>query len=668
MARDNKKAQDLVGKGAKAHQAGQFDKAEKFYKRAIKADKNNADAYHLWGLVAHQKGRGEYAAQLIGKALALNPSEPSYNTNMAIVLNGLERYSEAEKAAIVAIRTEPEQAEAYNNLGRALAAQHKYVEAEAAYDKAIEYAPNNAAAENNLGHLHMQQGRYELAEGAFLRAIEIDGTFLLAFSNLATTYMAMDWLDRAEEVCRTALRIEPNFVPALHSLGVVLTRNKQFEGAEQAFRQVIDLAPGHGQAISNLASLYSAYSRFEDAEKLFKKAIQLEPKSAHAYINLGVCYAELGQMEEALHCLQTALDCDPNNIDAYYALSTSGKAALAPGALEHLKNILASSSVALTSDQRTKGHFTLAMQLERQSDYSGSFESYVSGNEHRIEQFKAEGLSFDPERHQASYGRYKEIFSADFFAERAEWGRGETQPESAPVFVIGMPRSGTTLVEQIIAAHPNAIGAGELPDMSAFIEGFIKATGGPDDFPASVAHLTSAQVTEWSDSYSAKLAKLSGGAPLVVDKTPFNYAHLWLIQLMFPNAKIIHCKRDPLDVGLSCFQQNFVQPHPWACNLAHIGHYHNAYVDLMAHWQKTLALPILDVVYEELVAEPEAESRRLIAFLGLDWQSEVLDFHKVVSKVKTASKWQVREPVYQRSVGRWQRYEEQLKPLLDVLD
>ncbi|MBT3990640.1 MAG: tetratricopeptide repeat protein [Rhodospirillaceae bacterium] len=667
MARDNSKAQDLLGKGAEAHQAGQFDKAEKFYKRALKADSNNADALHLLGLISHQKGRDEYAAQLIGKALAIKPSEPAINTNMAIVLNTLQRWPEAERAAIAAIKAVPEHAEAYNNLGRALAAQNKYVEAEVAYDKAIEYAPNNAAAENNLGHLHMQQGRYELAEGAFLRAIEIDGTFLLAFSNLATTYMAMDWLDRAEEVCRTALRIEPNFVPAIHSLGVVLSRNKQFDGAEQAFRQVMDIAPGHSQAISNLAALYSAQSRFDEAEELFKCAIQLEPKSAHAHINLGVCYAELGQMEQALKSLKTAVACDPNNIDAYYALSTSGKEVLEPATPAHIAALLESDRVALTSDQRTKAHFTLAMQNERSGDLGHSFDYYISGNQQRAELLAADGQVFDPVLHREEFDQLKATFTSDFFAQRAEWGAKKSNVISSPIFVIGMPRSGTTLIEQIIAAHPKAEGAGELADIPTFIDGFKRATGGDDEFPASVKHLTLDQVSSWSETYSAKLEKLSNGAAYVVDKTPFNYANLWLIQMMYPAAKIIHCKRDLRDVGLSCFQQNFVQPHPWSCNLEHVGSYIKAYVDLMAYWQATLSLDILDVSYEDLVADPATDCRRIIEFLGLDWQDDVLNFHAAESKVKTASKWQVREPVYQRSVGRWEKYKAQLKPLNDVL-
>jgi Flp pilus assembly protein TadD len=660
MARNFQKAQELVARGAEPHQAGQFDKAEKFYKRALKAQSDNVDALHLLGLVSHQKGRNEYAAQLIGKAQNLSPHNPAINTNLAIVMNALSRWLEAEQAAIAAAKADPEHAEAYNNLGRALAGQKKFEEAEAAYDKAIEFAPNNAAAENNLGYLHMQQGHYDLAEAAFLRAIEIESTFLLAFSNLATTYMAMEWLDRAEEVCRAALKIEPNFVPAVQSLGVVLSRNKQFEAAEQAFLHVLDLAPNHNQAISNLASLYSTQGRFDEAEQLFKSAITLNPNSTHAHLNLGLCYAELGQMADALASLEKAVACDADNVDAYYALASSGQASLDQAALDHLTALIEGADNALTPEQKTKTLFTLAMQ----TDGARSFDWYAKGNKLRAESLAESGQVFDPARQRETFTGLKATFTREFFVDRAEWGNDS----ATPVFVIGMPRSGTTLVEQIIAAHDEAEGVGERSDIPDLIKGFIQATGGEEAFPASALLLDKNQIAEDATAYLTKLENLSEGATWVVDKLPFNYAHLWLIQLMFPRAKIIHCRRDAKDVGLSCFQQNFVQSHPWSCDLAHIGHYIKAYEDLMNHWQNTLALPILEVFYEELVADQAAGSRRIMEFLGLDWQDSVMEFHATESRVKTASKWQVREPVYTSSIGRWQAFAEQLAPLTEVLE
>lgn len=365
-------------------------------------------------------------------------------------------------------------------------------------------------------------------------------------------------------------------------------------------------------------------------------------------------------MEEALASLEKAVACDPDNVDAYYALASSGQSDLDQTALDHLTALIDGSDITLTAEQKTKALFTLAMQ----TDGVQSFGWYVKGNQLRGETLADVGQVFDPARHRETFAQLQSTFGKEFFADRAEWGNDS----AAPVFVLGMPRSGTTLVEQIIAAHSEAEGVGERSDIPDIIKSFIQAAGGEEAFPASALLLTEKQIKDGAEAYLAKLDSLSDGAGRVVNKLPFNYAHLWLIQLMFPKAKIIHCRRDARDVGLSCFQQNFVQPHPWSCDLAHIGHYTKAYEDLMTHWQNTLALPILDVVYEELVADQAAGSRRIIEFLDLEWQESVMDFYNTESRVKTASKWQVREPVYKSSIGRWQEYAEQLAPLTEVLE
>ena len=667
MAKNNLKAQNLIDRGSNAHQAGQFDKAEKFYKRALKSDDGNADTLHLLGLVAHQTGRNEHAAQLIRRALLIRPNEPNYNINLIIILSTLSLWSEAEKICLKAIQILPRNAEIYNNLGRALAAQSKFVDAETAYIKSIDYAPNDASAQSNLGYLYMMQGRHKLAETAFLKAIKIDETFLLAYSNLATTYLTMGSLGRAEMICRKALVRDSKFVPAIHSLGVALTRMKKFDAAEQAFKSVMRLSPLHTQSVVNLASLYSVQDKFDLAKTLFEKAIKLEPKNSDIYLNLGVCYSELGQLDEALIYLKAALKYNPSNIEAYYIITTSGKVTLDIGVIKKLEFML-STATGLTGDQRVKIHFVLAMQWERLGEMDRSFYFYKSGNKYRSQLFQSSGLVFDPEQHYKEIQRYKGTFTKSFFDKRSKPDTKVSSSYPLPIFVLGMPRSGTTLVEQLIGGHPDVVAGGELSIIGSFIDDFIKTNGGTSQFPASSEGLVFSQIEEWSEIYSAKLSKIANGAHYVIDKTPFNYNYLWLIQLMYPAAKIIHCIRDNRDVGLSCFQQNFISEYPWSCDLSQIGHYINAYGNLMELWREILNLSILDVVYENVVFAVEKNSRLIIEFLELEWHSSILDFHSSDSRIKTASKWQVREPVYKHSVSRWKTYEKQLVPLFKALE
>jgi len=250
-------------------------------------------------------------------------------------------------------------------------------------------------------------------------------------------------------------------------------------------------------------------------------------------------------------------------------------------------------------------------------------------------------------------------FQPIFFAARQDFGDRSAQP----VFIIGLPRSGTTLVERIAMSHSQVASVGEVDDIENLSHDFSDG----DDFPKNVRNLTQDQSMDMARSYLRLLQEKSDRSLYVINKLPQNFFFAGLIHLLFPRAKIIHSVRDVRDSGLSCYFQNFEQPHPWSCDLAHLGHYINAYQDLIEHWRAVLPVPMLDVVYEDLVADLESHSRAIIDFLDLDWEPECLDFHTYKGAVKTASKWQVRKPVHNRSVGRWRDVEAQLAPMLDIL-
>jgi hypothetical protein len=310
----------------------------------------------------------------------------------------------------------------------------------------------------------------------------------------------------------------------------------------------------------------------------------------------------------------------------------------------------------------------MAIQLERLDDTGRSFNYYESGNQHRSLLLQKAGLNFDYNSHYKQFQRYKSTFTQEFFENRINVKSEHLPVVPSPIFIVGMPRSGTTLVEQIIGSHSDVIAGGELSIIGGFVDDFIRATGGKCQFPTSSEGLKLDQIKEWSKIFLGELKQVSNSGRYVVDKTPFNYIHLWLIQLMYPDAKIIHCMRDTRDIGLSCFQQNFTGQYPWSCDLIQIGHYTNAYNDLMNFWQDVLPIPILNVVYEDLVLSVEENSRAILKFLELEWQKGILDFQVTDGKVKTASKWQVREPIYKHSVGRWKKYEKQLLPLIRTLE
>lgn len=492
------------------------------------------------------------------------------------------------------------------------------------------YRTNLAMIYDNLGLTLMKAGRAGEAAEVFAQATRLDPDLLVAYSNRATALMSLGALDVAESACQDALTRDTNFVPALHSLGCVLTARRELDGAEEAFVRVLQLEPEHARAMANLAAVLSASERFDEALAHLDHAIALDPNRAETHITRAQMLADMGRSDEAVAGLRTALVLDPDNVEAWYALAASGRIEMDPLTRERLAGRAEDGKVSRGA--RAKLHFTLAALAEKAADYPRAWRHFARGNALRASQLKAEGHVFDPQAHAALIDR---LIAAPVVGGAGNAGEGL-------VFVVGLPRSGTTLVEQMLAAHPDAVGIGERDDLLLLASSERPDIGG----------------------YLARVKK----ARVVVDKTPFNYLHLGFIACALPGAKIVHIRRDLRDTGLSCFQQNFVQPHPWSCDLAQVGFYAAQYKRLMDHWRQVLPPGrMIEVDYERLVAEPEVEARRLVEFAGLQWDDSCLALEGAKGVVRSASKWQVRKPIYRSSAGRWRRYKDYLQPLLSGL-
>jgi hypothetical protein len=307
-------------------------------------------------------------------------------------------------------------------------------------------------------------------------------------------------------------------------------------------------------------------------------------------------------------------------------------------------------------------HFGLANLRQRAGDYDAAFDHFRQGNAIRRGLFEKTGTAFDPAAHRRRIDWLIRTFTPEYFRQVEGVGVGD----ESPVFIVGMPRSGTTLVEQILSQHPQVFGAGELRDIDRLAEeltGPIMAAGGDG---AALARLARQKGQDLAQRHLQRLIQLGGGAVRVLDKMPINFLHLGLIATLFPRARVLHCRRDPLDTCVSCYCQYFHALN-FTWDLADLGNYYRQYERLMAHWQTTLPLRLLDVSYEELVNNQEAVSRRLVDFCGLDWDERCLAFYESRRPVHTQSTLQVRRPMYASSVGRWKRYEKHLQPLQDAL-
>lgn len=652
---------DLMSKAVGFHQSGALAKAEKLYKRILKTEPGNADALHLSGLVAHQLGRHPRAIQLINRAIRQNGAQSTFHTNLANIFNQLGKCGEAEAACRRALALNADDADAYNALGQALAAQGRPGDAVDAYQSAVRLNPAHITARINLASQQAGTGDMAAAVVSLEAVLAEAPSHPLAMSNLATILRSLGRLDEAEGYCRKAIALDPDFAKAIHGLGMIQSTRGQLTAAAGNFERAYELTGDTGETLLNLATVYAAQSKFDEAIALFEETLTDNPNSTKAYFNMGVCYSEKGDMVSAVACFHRALEFDPRNIEAYYSLGTSGKDVLSP---DHLQNLaLLSGAPNLTPEEQVKVEFALAAQAERQGATGPAFSFYLKGNDIRRRTLAARGQKFMPEIYERTAENIETLFTPAYFAGKADQGIDSERP----VFIVGMPRSGTTLAEKIASSHGQAAGAGERSDILLYVENLVRVAGEGALFPDVVDKQPSEDLQQFAGEYLSRLNEVDSEAPRIIDKMPANFMYLGLIAIMFPQAKIIHCKRDPRDTGLSCFFQNFVHDHPWSCDLGDIGVYYRTYERVMAHWQKVLPIPILDLHYEDVVRNQEAASRKMIDFLGLAWDPRCLDFHRTEGAVRTASKWQVRQPIYTKSVGRWKEYEPYLAPLLQAL-
>jgi tetratricopeptide (TPR) repeat protein len=612
------------------HQTGRLAEAEAIYRAVLQDEPRHPHALHLLGVIAHQAGRHEEAIDLIGRALASGGPHPVFHSNLSAVYLALGRFENAAGQAREAIRLNPAFADPHNNLGVALRELSRLVEAEAAFRAALLCNPGHADARSNLGAALHRQGR----------------------------------LPEALAVLREAVRLAPHHAQSRNDLGGVLLARGDAEEAAGHLREALRLDPALSDAHNNLGVALRDLGHIDEALGQFRAVLRLRPDSPSAHSNIGFTLEAQGHPREALAEFKEALRLEPNDsmaLLALSALSLAGHYDFADDELGRLEALAARPD--LPGDERSRVHFALARARDRAGAYDEAFAHYRRGNELRKAAAALAGFTYDPAAHRELVDQLAAAFTPEWIEQARTFG----SDSALPVFVVGMMRSGTTLAEQILASHPRVFGAGELSDIGRLVGALPELVPGGRPYPECVANLDSLTARRLAESHLRRLRERGGAAERVIDKQPFNFQHLGLIATLFPRARVIHCRRDPIDTCVSCFVQYFGKPHPFALDLTHLGHYYREYERVMAHWRRVLPVPMFELHYEELTADQEAVSRRLVEFCGLGWDERCLRFHETERPVRTASTLQVRRPMYRSSVGRWKRYEAHLGPLLEAL-
>ena len=710
------------------HERGRLDDAARVYDQILAENPQDAVVWNLSGVVAHQKGDHRRAIELINRAISLNAHEPAFHANVAEAYRAIGLYQQAALSCQTALQLEPNSPGAVNNLGLTWQALGRFEDAISQFETAIRMQPSFALAHNNLGTVLRHAGRTDEALDYFQQATQFDPNLAAAHSNLGQLLLERYQRQESLHHCLEAVRLQPYFPEAQNNLGNVfrelgrlkesqacymealrlnpglaLTCNNlgqsfqeqgDLETSLEWYRRGLSIDPGSARIHCNLGSLFQEREQYEIAIQHFDRALQLDPLFAEAYhgrgsiiheqgdilsakshfrealrlrpnfapahCSMGTVHEESGDLDLAERSFREALLLDPDHSGAHAQLATLLRGRLLDSDLAASRQLAANPD--LTDGKRSAIFFGLAHVDDARKDYLTAAEELRIANSLSLSDRTRRGQRYDPVLHDQFVDGLIETYTPAYF-ERVS---GSGVASERPVFIIGLPRSGTTLTEQILASHPQVFGAGEL--------GWAGSTF------AKLPQIMSSDAPDWkcagmiaepfiSDLARQLLDRLSQLDPLsqrIVDKMPDNYLYVGLIATLFPRARIIHCRRDLRDIAVSCWMTNFRQIR-WANDQEHIAARFRAYHRLMQHWNQTLPTQILDVDYEETVSDVEGTARRLVSWLGLDWDPACAAFHENRRPVRTASVTQVRQPIYGSSVARWKHYESALSELFKSL-
>jgi tetratricopeptide (TPR) repeat protein len=553
---------------------------------------------------------------------------------------------------------EPDHVEALNNLGNVLRGLKRPDEAVDCLRRALALKAGHPAILTNLGLALGDLRQFEEAMECHRRAVLADPELAPTHNNLGLSLKALGRLPEAEASFRRALALKPDFAEALNNLGNVLRARERFEEAAAVYRRAIEVKPGYPDAHYNLANTLRNLGRPEEGARHFRKGLELAPRHAEAQLDRGKALQVAGRLEEAKRLFALAIERNPALIEAHKSLVGLLTQEPDPDELALLED-LARRERALPQRERILLHFTLARVYELSERYDQAFQSLSKAN-----RLKRRSTVYDMASELDYVARLKRVFSQELLTAKSAAGHLTT----VPIFIVGFPRSGTTLTEQILASHPQVHGAGELGFMTELLAELSIDEPHRLGFPESIAFITEGKLSQLGEAYAARLSALAPDAGSITDKMPDNYFLLGLIRLMLPRAKLLHVQRNPMDTCMSCYATHFTQGHPYAYDLGELGQRYRMYRELMEHWNAVLPKgSMLEVKYEDVIEDLEGQARRILDYCGLPWDDRCLSFHEAERPVETASLAQVRRPVYGASVGRWRAYAKHLGPLMKAL-
>lgn len=608
--------------------------------------------------VAQRRSGDAAASQAVLEPLAISqPNWAAAHYELGLT-RGARRDGEGAVAALRrAVSLKPEMPDAWRALGDHLTAMGDASGADDAYAQHIKFSTHDPRLMEAAAALC--DNKIPVAEALLRNHLKQHPTDVPALRMLAEVGARLGRYADAQVLLERCLELAPSFVPARHNYAFVLHRQHQGGAALAQIERVLEAEP-HNPGYRNLkAAILIGIGEYERAIEMYAAVLAEYPHNAKVWMSYGHALKTAGRQGECVSTYRKSIELAPHLGEAYWSLANLKTFNFSPADIDSMRAQLARDD--LTTEDRFHFHFAMGKALEDAQQFAASFEHYEQGN-----RLRRSTVEYDADWNSKQVERAKALLTPDFFSQRAGWGA----PAADPIFVVGLPRSGSTLLEQILASHPLVEGTMELPDLIGIARelGGARSRARTGDYPAALAALDASALRALGERYIAQTRIYrKSQAPYFIDKLPNNFAHTGLIHLILPRAKIIDARRHPLGCCLSGFKQHFARGQHFTYDLDEIGRYYRDYVELMAHFDAVLPGRVHRVFYERMIEDTEGEVRRLLDYCGLPFDQRCLRFYENERAVRTASSEQVRRPIYREGVDHWQNYEPWLEPLKSAL-
>jgi len=638
-----------LGAAVQALRANRPLQAEEICRDYLVLNPGSAQHLRLLGHALLKQNRLAEAEEKIRFALSLLPDMPLLYEDLGSVLAMQERYEEAVPQFEQAIRLEPQLPMAHKKLGQALAALGRGEDADEAYREYLDLDPDKGVVASGINHL--KAGRKVEAIDSFRAALKKNPDNVDAMRFLATAYWQdKENLDDTEALLRRATQIAPDYIAACMLLGTVLLERNKFAEAVRVFRDATAQAPQQGEVWAGLGNALARASEPHESARAFARAIELEPGSAGAQMGYAHTLKTLGDQPAALDAYRAAIRAKPDFGEVYWSMANLKVFRFKDAAISAMEKQVGRED--LSESAAIHFRFALGKAHEDKGDYDRAWHYYHTGNQRQRMQVKHDPLEME-ERQR----RIMDVFNAEFIAGNADCGCDAPDP----IFIVGLPRSGSTLVEQILASHSQVEGTAELPILGKIASSMGRYRSDRVEYPEIVKTFRKKDWRAYGEQYMEESRHYrSTDKPYFTDKLPNNFPHVGLAQLILPHAKIINARRHPLDSCLGAYKQLFAKGQHFTYDIQDLSEYYQQYHKVMTHWHAVLPGKVLDVHYEDTVTRLEWQVRRLLEHCGLPFEEQCLRFHETDRPVKTASSEQVRQPIYRSALGKWRHYETHL--------